>query len=101
MRVLSEEPGRVVLEIVLYEGRNREIRNMCEKLGLDVARLKRIAVGPVRLGMLQPGKWRYLTTEEVKRLTTAARKDKLVKEDLKNDHHTPNQRFRKKKENFK
>lgn len=73
VRVLSQEPGRVVLEIVLYEGRNRQIRNMCEALGLEVARLKRIAVGPVKLGMLQPGDWRRLTAEEVKKLLAAAK----------------------------
>ena len=66
--IVTQEDGRTVLEIVLHEGRNRQIRKMCEALGLEVARLKRIAVGPVRLGMLQPGKWRELTTEEVRRL---------------------------------
>ena len=75
VRVLQQEPGRVVLEVVLYEGRNREIRKMCEALGLDVARLKRIAVGPVKLGMLPPGKWRYLTSDEVRRLTNAIKAD--------------------------
>lgn len=63
----------MVLEMVLYEGRNREIRKMCEALGLEVARLKRIAIGPVRLGMLQPGKWRELTADEVKRLMAGAK----------------------------
>ena len=48
VRVLTEEKGRVVLEIILYEGRNRQIRNMCEQLGLEVARLRRIAMGSVR-----------------------------------------------------
>ncbi len=76
VNVLSQEAGRVVLEIVLYEGRNRQIRKMCEELGLEVARLKRIAVGPVKLGMLQPGTWRSLTSEEVKKLTTGATADK-------------------------
>lgn len=66
--VVQKEEGRTVVEIVLHEGRNRQIRKMCEALGLEVARLKRIAIGPVRLGMLQPGKWRELTTEEVRRL---------------------------------
>ncbi len=73
VNVLSQEPGRVVLEIVLYEGRNRQIRNMCQQLGLEVARLKRVACGPVKLGMLQPGEYRRLTAEEVKKLNAAAK----------------------------
>lgn len=73
IHVLSQEAGRVVLEIVLYEGRNRQIRNMCEQLGLEVARLKRVACGPVKLGMLQPGQYRRLTAEEVKKLNAAAK----------------------------
>lgn len=80
VRVLTEEKGRVVLEIILYEGRNRQIRNMCEQLGLEVARLRRIAMGSVRLGMLPPGKWRELTAEEVRRLKDDAKaKDKPEK----------------------
>lgn len=74
VRVLQQELGRVVLEIVLYEGRNREIRKMCEALGLEVARLKRIAVGPVRLGMLPQGKYRELTKEELRALAAEAKK---------------------------
>lgn len=74
VRLLEQQPGRVVVEIVLYEGRNREIRRMCEALGLEVARLKRIAVGPVRLGMLPQGKFRPLTKEEVKGLLAEAKK---------------------------
>lgn len=63
--VLSKEPGRVVLQIVIEEGRNRQVRRMCEAVGLEVARLKRTAVGPVRLGMLEPGHWRDLTPAEL------------------------------------
>ena len=74
VRVLQQELGRVVLEIVLYEGRNREIRKMCEALGLEVARLKRIAVGPVRLGMLPQGKYRELTKVELRALTAEMKK---------------------------
>ncbi len=74
VKVLEEQRGRAVLEIVLYEGRNREIRRMCEALGLEVARLKRIAMGPVRLGMLQQGKHRELTKEEVRGILAEAKK---------------------------
>ncbi|MDR1464154.1 MAG: rRNA pseudouridine synthase [Oscillospiraceae bacterium] len=68
VRELIVEPDRTVLEITLREGRNRQIRRMCEAVGLSVARLKRIAIGPVKLGTLPPGKWRELTAEEVRRL---------------------------------
>lgn len=64
--VLKEEHGRAVIEMVLTEGRNREIRKICEALGLEVARLKRVAIGPVRLGMLHPGEYRELTREELR-----------------------------------
>ena len=76
VRVVQEEKGRVVLEIVLNEGRNRQIRKMCEQLGLEVARLKRVSIGSVKLGMLQPGQYRELTLEEVQRLMAASRKAK-------------------------
>lgn len=72
VRVMVQEPGRVVLQIVLHEGRNREIRKMCEELKLETARLKRTAFGPIRLGMLPAGKWRELTGEEVSELRAAA-----------------------------
>jgi 23S rRNA pseudouridine2605 synthase len=68
VNVLSQESGRAVLEIILHEGRNRQIRKMCEQLGLEVARLRRTAIGFLKLGMLPPGKWRMLTTEEVRHL---------------------------------
>ena len=67
IHVIKSEQDRTVLEIVLEEGRNRQIRKMCEAVGLEVARLKRNAIGPVKLGMLQPGKWRELTKEEIRR----------------------------------
>ena len=70
VRVISRQEGRVVLEILLREGRNRQIRRMCELLGLEVARLRRTAIGQVKLGMLKKGDWRDLTPEEVKKLTS-------------------------------
>ena len=68
VRVVQREEGRCVLEIILREGRNRQIRKMCEQLGLEVPRLKRIAVGQVKLGGLKAGAWRELTKDEVHRL---------------------------------
>lgn len=69
--VKEKEQGRVVLLITIKEGRNRQIRKMCEAVGLEVARLRRISIGPVKLGMLKPGAWRELTAEELRALRTA------------------------------
>ena len=65
VQVESQEPGRVVLRLTIYEGKNRQIRRMCDALGLEVARLRRVSIGPIKLGMVQPGKWRELTPQEV------------------------------------
>ena len=74
IRVIKGEQDRTVLEIVLEEGRNRQIRKMCEAVGLEVARLKRTAIGPVKLGMLQPGKWRELSNEEMRMIKSYHKK---------------------------
>ena len=58
-------PERTVLRITIYEGKNRQIRRMCEAVGLEVARLRRTSIGAVKLGMLAPGKWRELTPQEI------------------------------------
>ncbi|MCH5348756.1 MAG: rRNA pseudouridine synthase [Oscillospiraceae bacterium] len=69
--VVTQEQERVVLQIIIREGRNRQIRKMCEAVGLEVARLKRTAIGPVKLGMLKPGTYRELTSEELRALRNA------------------------------
>lgn len=71
VNVLSQEQGRAVLQIVIREGRNRQIRKMCEAVGLEVARLKRTAIGPIKLGMLKPGTYRELTSEELRAIRSA------------------------------
>ena len=75
IHVVTDEPGRTVLEITLHEGRNRQIRRMCAAVGLEVVRLKRSAEGPVKLGMLQPGEYRELKKSEVSALRNAAQKN--------------------------
>ncbi len=72
--VLEKGEGRVVLQITIQEGRNRQVRRMCEAVGLEVARLKRTSIGPLKLGMLQPGHWRELKPSEVAALRNAAAK---------------------------
>ena len=79
VRVVLKEEGRVVLEIILYEGRNRQIRKMCEEVGLEVARLKRTAIGSIKLGMLKQGAWRELNEDEVRKLMIAADMDRKKK----------------------
>jgi 23S rRNA pseudouridine2605 synthase len=54
------------LEITLYEGRNRQVRRMCEHVGYPVSRLVRVALGGLQLGQMPPGTWRYLTDAEVR-----------------------------------
>ena len=71
-----EEAERVVLLVTIHEGKKREVRRMCDAVGLEVARLRRISIGPVKLGMLKPGTWRDLTAEELRALRQAIGKDK-------------------------
>jgi 23S rRNA pseudouridine2605 synthase len=65
-KVSQPSPG--VLRIAIHEGRNRQIRRMCEAVGYPVTRLVRTRIGPLRDTRLKPGDWRDLTAEEVRRL---------------------------------
>jgi 23S rRNA pseudouridine2605 synthase len=67
------EPG--VLRIVIHEGRNRQVRRMCDAVGYPVRRLVRTRIGPLRDTKLRPGQWRELTTDEVRALTRAVDQD--------------------------
>ena len=58
-------PDGAVLLITISEGRNRQVRKMCQCAGLHVTRLMRISEGPLELGSLAPGKWRRLSNDEV------------------------------------
>ena len=63
-----DNSDRATLEIVIHEGRNRQVRRMCAAAGMQVVRLIRIAEGNLQLGDLPLGKWRHLTADEVKKL---------------------------------
>ena len=60
------------LRIVIHEGRNRQVRRMCEAVGHPVTRLVRTRIGPVSDPRLSPGEWRLLSVEEVRALSAAA-----------------------------
>lgn len=72
IHIIDKGENRTVLNIVLYEGRNRQIRRMCEAVGLTVIRLKRTEIAGVRLGMLPQGKWRELNEKEMQHLTNVS-----------------------------
>jgi len=67
-RVVSSSPSCSVVEVVLTEGKNREVRRLFEAAGLTVSRLQRVRIGPVRLGELKSGRWRTLTESEIESL---------------------------------
>ena len=69
--VKTQEENRTVMLVTIHEGRNRQIRRLCENAGLEVARLRRISIGPLKLGMLKPGAYRELTAEELRAIRTA------------------------------
>jgi len=64
----KDRGDRTMLAITLHEGQNREVRRILARLGFKVRRLKRVAVGPIPLKTLRSGKWRELTTPEVRKL---------------------------------
>ena len=66
VRVLKERDGVAMLEFVLQEGRNRQIRRLCETASVTTTRLKRVQEGGLSLGDLPVGKWRVLTDQEIR-----------------------------------
>ena len=68
VRLRSNKDGVASLEVTIHEGRNRQVRRMCEAAGLRVTRLRRIAEGPLKLGDLKAGSWRDLTETELREL---------------------------------
>ncbi len=71
VNILIEEEERTVLEFIIKEGKNRQIRRMCEAVNLTVKRLRRTSIAGVKLGMLKPGEYAELTKEEMRILRSA------------------------------
>jgi 23S rRNA pseudouridine2605 synthase len=69
VHLLQSGPTQSRVELELREGKNREVRRLLEAQGLKVVRLQRTQIGPIKLGALPPGKWRVLSTAEIRRLT--------------------------------
>ena len=76
--VAEKKEDRTVLMFVIHEGRNRQIRKMCEAVKFDVIRLKRTEIAGVKLGMLGQGKWRNLNEKELHRLENISASKKEV-----------------------
>lgn len=68
LKLLKVEGKTARIRITIHEGRNRQVRRMCEIAGMHVTRLKRVKEGALELGDLPKGKWRYLSAEEVAKL---------------------------------
>ena len=68
VRLIKEETFATTVLVSIHEGRNRQVRRMFDAIGHQVVSLKRVRFGPLQLGDLQRGNWRYLTDEEVQKL---------------------------------
>ena len=68
-RELCRHEGQALLRVTIHQGKNRQIRRMCAGLGLHVEKLQRVEEDGLRLDDLPIGKWRYLTAQEIQRIT--------------------------------
>ena len=68
VKLAREEGNKAKYLVTIHEGRNRQVRRMCEAAGMTVTRLRRVAEGKLKLGDLPLGKWRYLSDAEIEML---------------------------------
>lgn len=73
VEIVEQSPKRTLLQIIIHEGKNRQIRRMCGALGLNLLELKRVAIGPINLGDLKMGSSRFLNAEEIQLLKEEAK----------------------------
>jgi len=62
-----------ILEIIIHEGRNRQVRKICDAAGYPIIKLKRTAIGKLKLNLKIPGEWRYLTNSEIQQLSNMSK----------------------------
>jgi 23S rRNA pseudouridine2605 synthase len=74
IRRMKTLPANTIVQVTLYEGKNRQIRRMFEKIGHSVLKLERVRIGPIYLGRLAPGKFRQLDPSEVEKLKAVSAK---------------------------
>jgi pseudouridine synthase len=65
VEIIEQKNGRAKLRIEIFEGRNRQIRRMCESCDLIIIKLKRVCVGELNIGFLKPGEFKYLNHNEI------------------------------------
>ena len=70
VKIIRSDEDYTQLSIRIHEGRNRQIRKMCDCAGLKLTKLKRVSEGSLSVGDLKPGQWRYLTEDELQDLMT-------------------------------
>ncbi|MCL2566465.1 MAG: rRNA pseudouridine synthase [Defluviitaleaceae bacterium] len=68
IEIISQFADYAIIKITIKEGKNRQVRKMCDKIGHPVRSLKRVAIGSLKLGNLKPGQYRKLTVDEIKKL---------------------------------
>jgi 23S rRNA pseudouridine2605 synthase len=93
------QAAQATLRIAIHEGRNRQVRKMCEAIGHPVDHLRRVAIGPIRDNRLKPGQYRDLTDDEVARLRAAAKREVTEMAEVADQHggtkHTEKTRRRR------
>ena len=68
IKIIRRYEDESILDITIHEGRNRQVKKMCEAINHPVKKLKRIAIGELELGGLNLGEWRYLEDDEIEYL---------------------------------
>jgi len=93
VKILTSDSELSSFEIVIHEGRNRQVRRMCSQLGLPVVRLVRAAIGGLQLKGLKPGTWRVLSNTEINQLRGAQKQVSIHNKESSTERKTPrNQR---------